>query len=154
MPAASVFVGTNLLFYIRDTRDTARSAIAIRWLRALARAERGRSNLQVMNELTNVLLKRRPDLTAGEIFALVDEVKFLGTDPISLQTVSLSRNLRARYHYSWWDCLLLAAALELGCTHFLSEDMQDGQRISLMADQSLTLVDPFAHSPDDILPQH
>jgi len=154
MPAISVFVDTNLLFYIRDVRDEARSLAASRWLRTLARTERGRSNLQVMNELTNVLLKRRPDLSAGEVFALVDELHFLGTQPIGAQTVGLSRGLRTRYRYSWWDCLLLASALELGCTHFLSEDMQDGQRISLATEQGLTLVNPFAHSPDDILSQH
>ncbi len=154
MRVASIFVDTNLLLYVRDVRDPARSAAAIRWLRALARTERGRSNLQVMNELTNVLLERRQDLSPGEVFELVDELDFLGTQPIGSQTVSLSRDLRARYRYAWWDCLLLASALELGCTHFLSEDMQDGQRISLAADQSLTLVDPFAHSPDDILIQN
>ena len=46
----------------------------------------------------------------------------------------------------WWDCLLLASALELGCTHFLSEDLQDGQVI-----EGLTIVNPFAHTPEEIL---
>jgi predicted nucleic acid-binding protein len=41
---------------------------------------------------------------------------------------------------------LLASAIELGCTHYLSEDLQDGQVID-----GLTIVDPFAHSPEQIL---
>lgn len=153
MPA-SVFVDTNLLFYVRDIRDAERSDAAVGWLRAVTRNRQGRANLQVMNELTNVLLKRRRDLDSTAVFALVDEVAYLGTEPVGPLTVALSRALRTRYRYSWWDCLLLASAIELGCTHFLSEDLQDGQRIAVAPDRSLTIVDPFAHSPDDILAQH
>ena len=48
------------------------------------------------------------------------------------------------------DCLLLACALELGRTHFLSEDLQDGRMVE-DGGKSLTLVSPFAHSPQHIL---
>jgi predicted nucleic acid-binding protein len=40
------------------------------------------------------------------------------------------------------------SALELGCTHFLSEDLQDGQRIEDSGGKSLTILSPFAHSPE------
>jgi predicted nucleic acid-binding protein len=50
------------------------------------------------------------------------------------------------HQFSWWDCLLLASAIELGCTHFLSEDLKDGQTI-----EGLTILSPFAHTPDQIL---
>lgn len=151
MPAARVFIDTNLLFYIRDVRDQERSDAAIRWLRALAPTEQGRTNLQVLNELTNALLRQRRDLSANAVFALVDEVAFLGTEPIGPQIVELAREMRVRYLYSWWDTLLLASALELGCTHFLSEDMQNGQVIADGTSRALTIVDPFAHSPQQIL---
>jgi hypothetical protein len=32
--------------------------------------------------------------------------------------------------------------------------MQDGQQITLPPDQGLTLIDPFAHSPDEIFIHH
>jgi predicted nucleic acid-binding protein len=37
-------------------------------------------------------------------------------------------------------------AAQLGCTHFLTEDLQDGHQIA-----GLTIVDPFAHTPEEIL---
>jgi predicted nucleic acid-binding protein len=40
---------------------------------------------------------------------------------------------------------LLASALELGCSHFLSEDLQDGQQIG-----DLTIINPFLHAPKNI----
>jgi hypothetical protein len=43
------------------------------------------------------------------------------------------------------DCLLLASAPEPGCTHVLSEDLQDERAMD-----GLTTVDPFAHSPGQI----
>lgn len=46
--------------------------------------------------------------------------------------------LQARYHYSFYDSLILAAALESGCTRVLSEDLQDCQRI-----EGLTIENPF-----------
>jgi predicted nucleic acid-binding protein len=45
-----------------------------------------------------------------------------GNDVIYLFTMSLTRSatirarvIWARHAYTWWDCLLLASALELGC---------------------------------------
>jgi predicted nucleic acid-binding protein len=62
-----------------------------------------------------------------------------------------ARDIHAAYKCSWWDCVLIASAIELGCTHFLSEDLQDGQRIVAGGRRGLTIVNPFAHSPDQIL---
>lgn len=74
-----------------------------------------------------------------------------GMSPLTLDATMTARELFRRYRYSWWDCILLASAIELGCTHFLSEDLQDGQRIVAVDGRGLTIVDPFAHSPDQIL---
>jgi hypothetical protein len=89
----------------------------------------------------------RPD----QVFAIIDDLAELGDTPIGWAEVEIARLLHAHLGYSWWDCLLVASALKLGCTFFLSEDLQDGQRIAVTTDQSLTIVNPFAHSPEQIL---
>ena len=154
MPGARVFIDANVFLYTVTDGSGAKSARARDWLRLLSNTDSGRTNLQVLNEVTNVLLRKRPDLTPIETFSEVDQVRPFGTWSVGDGTVDQARLLRVSTAYAWWDCLLLASALELGCTHFLSEDMQDGQTISLSPDQSLTIVSPFAHSPDEILPQH
>lgn len=70
-----------------------------------------------------------------------------GSDPLDLDTVHAAREIHLATSYVWWDCLLLASAIALGCARFLSEDLRDGHAIG-----GLTITDPFAHSPGDILP--
>ncbi|MDZ7728612.1 MAG: PIN domain-containing protein [Dehalococcoidia bacterium] len=47
--------------------------------------------------------------------------------------------LQDRYRYSFYDSLIIAAALEAGCTRLLSEDLHDGQDI-----EGLRIENPFA----------
>lgn len=51
----------------------------------------------------------------------------------------LASELREKHAFSYWDSLIVAAALDAGCTTLYSEDMQHGQRV---LDQ-LTIVNPF-----------
>jgi predicted nucleic acid-binding protein len=146
MPAARVFVDTNIVFYSRDVAADPRIAIASRWVASLQQAGALVLNLQVLNELANVLLRKRPGLGPAAIHRAVDELLAFGAEPISLDTILAARQIAASTNYSWWDCILLAAALELGCSHFLSEDLEDGRRIGAMS-----ILNPFAHAPDEIL---
>lgn len=50
--------------------------------------------------------------------------------------------LQDRHRFSFWDGLLIAAALASGCTIFLSEDMHGGQQVD-----TLTIVNPFLTAP-------
>lgn len=143
MRVARVFIDSNVLLYTRDAELSDKANTALTWLRALAQSDAGCINLQVLNEITHVMLRKRQDLPAETVFASVDELRVLGTSPIDRQTTLRAREVRMHTSYSWWDCLLLASAVELGCSHFLSEDLQDGHAI-----QGLTIIDPFAHSPD------
>ena len=146
MPGAKVFMDSNILLYTRDLTATDKSVASAHWLRSAAEIGAARTNLQVLNEVTHVMLRKRRDLSMDEVFEAVDSIAFLGQSPVTASTTQLARTIRANTAYSWWDCLLLASALELNCTHFLSEDLQDSQTI-----QGLTIVSPFAHSPDQIL---
>jgi predicted nucleic acid-binding protein len=116
------------------------------WLLSLSHNGAGMNNLQVLNETASLLLKRRRNVPPIDVFTTVDRFAEFGMQPLGPTHVSLGRELHLRYRYSWWDCLLLASAVDLGCTHFLSDDLQDGQAI-----EGLTIVDPFAHSPEQIL---
>jgi len=151
MRAARVFIDSNVFLYGRDDEQGRKGEHAARWLRDLAADGQGRTNLQVLNEITHVLLRKRSDLPAADIFRQVDALRFFGDTPLTIASATTARTLREATRYSWWNCLLLAAAQELGCTHFLSEDLQDGREIAGTAGKALTIIDPFAHSPADIL---
>lgn len=150
MPAVRVFVDSTTLLYTLDRRELAKGQTALDWLVELRRARVGVTNLQALNEVTSVAT-RKADRFGGDIFPDIDAFAMFGTSPVTFAASLAARDLRLRYGYAWWDCILLASALHLGCTHFLSEDLQDGQRIAAGGGRGLTIVDPFAHSPQHIL---
>lgn len=154
MPVARVFVDSTTFLYTRDRTEYAKGRTAERWLEALAEHGAGATNLQVLNELVSVITRKGERFAGRDPFFEADIAAIFGNTPLTSESAFAARGLFLRYRYAWWDCLLLASALELGCTYFLSEDMQDGQKVTLSPDQRLTIINPFTHSPDDILSQH
>lgn len=141
-----IFVDTNVFFYAQDDRLADKRARCRLWLIEIGRWQAGCANLQVANEFIHVTSRKMPHLDAEVIFRMADEILLWGDSGIRRQTVTKARALHLRTRYSWWDCVLLASALELGCLWFLSEDLRDGHEI-----EGLTIVDPFAHRPEQIL---
>jgi predicted nucleic acid-binding protein len=58
---------------------------------------------------------------------------------ISLVTIHTALDIWERYSFSWYDSLIVAAALEVGCDTIYSEDMQNGQEI----EGRLHIINPF-----------
>jgi predicted nucleic acid-binding protein len=55
-------------------------------------------------------------------------------------TMHLALNITERYGYSWYDSLIIAAALDAGCDTLYTEDLQHGQVI----ENRLTINNPFS----------
>lgn len=146
MPAR-LFIDSNILLYARDRALPAKAMTCQNWVQHAIWLEAAFINLQVLNEVTNVMLRKRRDLTEQQIFTEIDGLAQLGATPLDPSVTGLARSIRLRTQYRWWDCLLLASAVELNCTHFLSEDLQDGREI-----EGMTVVDPFAHRPEELFP--
>ena len=146
MRAVRIFVDTNIAFYSREDTGDVKATKAQHWLRETAAARQLCLNLQVLNELANVLFRKRKQLSNEEVFEAIDTLAVFVTQPVSFQSAHTARAIKTATDYSWWDCLLLASALELGCSHFLSEDLQDGHQIG-----GLTIINPFLHAPETIL---
>ena len=150
MPGVKVFIDSTTFLYTFDTSEIDKGRVAQLWLERLTDDDCGVTNLQVLKEVASVAT-RKTGRFGGDPFFRIDAFADFGTHPLTFETSLAARILHLNHFYSWWDCLLLASALELGCTHFLSEDLQDGQRIVAEGRQGLTIVDPFAHSPAQIL---
>lgn len=142
--SARIFIDSNVLLYSIESQDAGKSVHAGRWLDYLLQTGSGVTNLQVLNEVTNVLLKRRV-MAPEQVFKVVDTFGSFGTMPVSREIMTAARLIRLSTRYQWWDCLLLASAVELRCAGFLSEDMSDGPGI-----HGLTIINPFLHSPPQL----
>ena len=135
-----VFVDTNILVYAYDETDTIRGPVAERILRGLWSSDRGVVSTQVLQEFYAVATKKiKKPLThreARQIVADYSEWCVMHTDPQLLVSASA---LAEKHQLSWWDSLIIEAALRSGATTLLSEDLQDGRTFG-----TLTIGNPFA----------
>jgi predicted nucleic acid-binding protein len=96
-------------------------------------------SIQVVNEVCFNLL-RKANFEESQIQELIDNFfnryRFSGFDQDLLKK---SSKLRERYSLSFWDSLILSAALFSNCQIIYSEDMQHGLRI----ENKLKIINPF-----------
>ena len=128
----TAFFDTNVLVYaFLDVEKRARA------LEALARG--GAISAQVLNEFTNVAHKKRRRSWADIEAALgVIRERFRDIVPITSATHAAAVALARDHSLSFYDALILAAALEAGSETLYSEDFQHGRRFG-----ELTVVNPF-----------
>ncbi|HYI38838.1 MAG TPA: PIN domain-containing protein [Allosphingosinicella sp.] len=131
MPA-DAFVDTNVLVYF--TGQGEKASIAEAFIAAGSTI-----SVQVLNELAAVW-KRKYGYSWQQIReALLPLPKLLKVVPLTLDTHELGLFVAERYQLRIYDSLLLAAALEAGCTAFWSEDLHEG----LVVERQLTIRNPF-----------
>lgn len=93
---------------------------------------------QVMQETLNVAKKKLQYTFEDALYLLHDTLlplcRMIPMDPLYERGLFI----KFRYQYSFYDSLIIAAALEAGCKTLYSEDMQHGQRI-----EQLIIKNPF-----------
>jgi len=136
--SAKAFIDSNLWLYAFVLRpgEEARHEQA----RALVEAPlRYTISEQVIAEVS-VNLLRKAQLPEGRLLGIVESFyvrcNVIAPDIATHRTAS---RLRQAHRFSYWDSLIIAAALGAGCKMLYSEDMQHGQVI----DGRLTLLNPL-----------
>jgi len=133
----SVFLDTNILIYLYSSTEPDKRKLAQQCL-SDSTANNWIST-QVLNELNNVL-HRKFAVPYDEILSVVNELgNYFQVTLVSTETIRQALILGERYHYSYFDNLMLASALERGCRTLYSEDMQHGQQIN----GNLEIINPF-----------
>ena len=129
------FLDTNIIIYAYSNSESHKADKA----NALIFEESSLISLQVINEFSNICLKKiRLD---GE--AVISAIKEI-TCVTNVVGFSLSTQLQAlqlchQHSFSYYDALIVATALETGCTILYSEDMQNNQLIK----NQLRIINPF-----------
>ena len=130
------FLDTNILIYLYSETEAAKQQTA----RRILDNHNCITSLQAFNEASNAWFRKygwsgekiRKHLNNIEL--VCDEVM-----PISRNTLNSAIQLKDRYGFSYYDCLMLSSALESNCDIIFTEDMKNGQII----DDTLTIVNPF-----------
>ncbi len=128
------FFDTNILVYTIGEHDT-RTAVAESLL-----AAGGIVSVQVLNELAAVM-QRKLRMPWEEIVEALAAVRVFCPSPTSLtsETHDAALDLARRHGWHVYDALIVAAALQAGCSTLFTEDLQHGRVI----DGRLTIVNPF-----------
>lgn len=140
---SAVFVDTNVLVYARDASEVEKQPRASEWMQRLWQERRGRLSTQVLQEYYVVVTsKLRPGLPAEQ--ARQDVRLLQAWDPVvtDLALMEKAWSIHDRHSLAFWDALIVAAALQSGARHLLTEDLQDGQSL-----EGLRVVNPFRHDP-------
>jgi predicted nucleic acid-binding protein len=125
------FLDTNLFLYHLDDSDVHKHAIATHLIREALATGRGCISYQVIQECLNAALRkahiRLDRQTAGDYLQTV--LFPLWQVMPSPELYQSGLDIQQRYSFHFYDALIVAAALNAGCTRLWSEDMQHGQRI-------------------------
>ncbi len=119
---------TNILVYATDARNLRKQAAA-QGLITSARASAGALALQVCGEFYSVATTKlkQPAWMATQIAR--NWMHSFPVFPATIRSTERALAEAAAGRLSFWDANLLAAAEEAGCTHLITEDMQDGFRL-------------------------
>ena len=126
------FFDTNILVYTTTSDSRKQQAAA-----CLSRG--GVASIQVLNEFVHVARRKlrsdwpQIEFALGQFRTSLDDIL-----PITLETHDSAVALSRDHGISFYDALIVAAAIEAGCDTLFSEDMQHGRKIG-----GLAIVNPF-----------
>lgn len=131
------FIDTNILVYCYTGDEPVKQQKAL----DIANNPDTFISTQVLTELSNTL-KKKFKLDWKAVENVVSEVSSDFNVYVNKPaTIERACKIADKYQYSFYDSLIIAAALSSNCKTLYSEDMQDGQII----ENSLSIVNPFKY---------
>ena len=123
------FFDTNILVYLLDARDTSRHQRAVAYFEQSLKQGKVILSTQVLHELVSVVTyKLKPAVPMAQIserLAPFFRLEVIGSNTTSVQSAIA---LMQQHQTSWWDALILEAALRADADVLVSEDFSHGQR--------------------------
>lgn len=132
---AKVFLDTNILVYSYSSTEPQKQAIA----QQLITESNSYISTQVLTELCNTMTKK---LKFDFSIALKTMNECCANNILVTNTKDIieeATKIADRYGFSFYDSLIISAALNAGCRKLYSEDMQHNQLI----EKKLIIVNPF-----------
>jgi predicted nucleic acid-binding protein len=133
----SAFFDTNVIVYSLDHDEPEKQAIALQLM--VERLSEGTPlfiSTQVMIETISGC--RRKGFSETQIAKVLETLGEFQCESTTRETVENAWALQIANKLSWFDALIIQAAIQAGCKTLYSEDLQHGQKFG-----SLRVVNPF-----------
>ena len=135
------FVDTNVLVYAEDRDAKAKHDVARDLIVELWDDRNGVLSVQILQEFyVNVTRKLKKPLTNVKALEVVEQYLTWAIVENTGKLLTNAIELQQRAHLSFWDAMVVQAAIEADCDKLYSEDLNAGQRFG-----SLIIVNPFKH---------
>ena len=135
--SVKIFVDTNIWVYAHlevenDNKHQKANVLVEETIQPLV------ISTQVLHEYYSAMLKNK--MTDEWIQTNTEAMlEYCDVQLITLSVVRLAHRIKIRYHFSYWDSLIIASALDAGCSLLYSEDLQSHQVI----EDKLQVMNPF-----------
>jgi predicted nucleic acid-binding protein len=136
MPDSRTFIDSNIIIYAYSDTEKTKQQIS----RQLIKENSTVISTQVLQEVANTL-SRKFKIDYSAIEQTLQEC-ILDNDVLYINrqnTVFKACSIAGRYQLSFYDSLIIAAALENNCRRLYSEDLQHKQLI----EHTLTIINPY-----------
>ena len=142
-----VFLGTNIFVYAFLASEPRKRAKAVQLIEASLASGLGCISYQVVQEFANVARKKfAVRMTSIDCKAFMDAAMHpMNHVASSSELVHSALDLQDELKYSFYDCLMLAAALQGACSTLYSEDLQHWQLVR----GTLRIVNPFLEAANE-----
>jgi len=137
---ARTFLDTNVFVYTFDSASPAKARRATEIIRLAITSGKGMVSYQIIQEFLNVALRKfaRPmTIEEAQLYLMTVFVPLLSVHS-SASLYADALRISGRYLLSWYDSLVVAAAVQGKCGVLYSEDLQDGMKIG-----NLRVENPF-----------
>jgi predicted nucleic acid-binding protein len=126
--SAKVFLDTNVIVYAYDQSEPVKQRAAQAILTEALRTGSATVSSQVLSEFfVTATRKIRPPLTPVDALGVVRAVGSLQVVTSDLALVESAIDIHQRHTISYWDAMIIAAAVRGGCTEVYSEDLNHAQ---------------------------
>ena len=134
------FIDTNLWAYRLDQREPATSQRVGHWLAAITAEHEVVISTQVLIELRSVVSRKlNPPLPERQITEVLEAMSGFEVVSTNANLVLDAHTLAIQEQLSWFDALIVEAALRSRCDVLFSEDLHHGGSID-----HLQLINPLA----------
>jgi len=134
--SGKIFLDTNIFVYTQSSVETRKQNISTEIIESYD----CHTSTQVLSEVSNVLTKKL-NMPIHEVKQIISAINANCTiSVVDYNTVQKALDLKERYAYSYYDSLILAAAIESSCQKIFSEDMSNKQII----EDTLEILNPFS----------
>ena len=131
------FIDTNILIYTDDTDNPEKQKTSLNLLESGWSSGNIIMSTQVLQEYFVAATRK----LSVPLDVAQSKIELLSSQEIvinDVQDIKRAIELHRLYRYSYWDALIITAAIKASCTVLYSEDMQHNQTIS-----ELKIINPF-----------